>query len=110
MVPVVFALRGNWLVSVVDHKPKRSVRLRRLANISSNPSVTLLVDHYADDWEQLWWVRAEGTAIITDNEADMQPGIDLLVGRYEQYRDIRPVGPLIEISIEKWSGWSARSS
>ncbi len=108
LVPVVFALDADQLFTVVDHKPKRTVRLRRLANIVNNPFVALLVDHYNEDWEQLWWVRADGVArVIEDNDA-MRPGVDLLVNRYDHYRTARPDGPLIEVSIKKWTGWSAR--
>ena len=62
VVPIVFAVEGDTVYSAVDHKPKRSTQLRRLANIAENPAVALLVDFYDDvDWDRLWWVRAEGT-------------------------------------------------
>ncbi len=108
LVPVVFALSGDRLVTAVDHKPKRTRRLQRLANISVESSVCLLVNHYDDDWTQLWWVRADGVARVIEDRAEMQPAIDLLVAKYEQYQVMRPQGPVIEVAIEKWSGWSAR--
>ena len=48
LVPVVFAVDGDTIYSVVDAKPKRTTALRRLANVRENPRVTLLVDHYDD--------------------------------------------------------------
>ena len=67
LVPIVFALAGETLYSVVDAKPKRTTELRRLRNVRSNPSVSLLVDHYDDaDWSALWWVRADGSARVLD--------------------------------------------
>jgi hypothetical protein len=54
LVPVVFVLDGQRLYSAVDAKPKRSRRLRRLLNARERPDVTVLVDHYEDDWGRLW--------------------------------------------------------
>ena len=62
LVPVVFAVHEQVIYSAVDAKPKTTQRLRRLANIESNPQVSLLVDHYDEDWTRLWWVRADGDA------------------------------------------------
>ena len=56
LVPVVFAVDGDVVYTAVDGKPKVSLRLRRLANIAARPQVSLLVDHYDDDWSRLWWV------------------------------------------------------
>ena len=51
LVPIVFAIDGDVIYSAVDHKPKRTTALRRLANIAENPAVALLVDYYDDaDW------------------------------------------------------------
>ncbi len=109
LVPVCFAVLGERIVTAVDHKPKRTSRLRRLANIEVNPAVCLLVDAYDPaDWTALWWARADGTARLADADA---PGsaaaIDALVERYPQYRVTRPEGPVIEIAVTRWSGWSA---
>jgi PPOX class probable F420-dependent enzyme len=66
IVPVTFAVDGDVVYSAVDAKPKRSTALKRLANVAANPAVALLVDHYADDWNELWWVRAYGTGRVVD--------------------------------------------
>ena len=50
VVPVVFAVRGGVVYTAVDAKRKTTRRLRRLANIAANPRVSMLVDHYDDDW------------------------------------------------------------
>ena len=60
LVPVTFAVAGDMVYTAVDAKPKRTTALRRLANVAANPRVSLLVDHYDDDWSRLWWVRADG--------------------------------------------------
>ncbi|MDH2413647.1 TIGR03668 family PPOX class F420-dependent oxidoreductase [Nocardioides sp. CER19] len=101
VVPVVFAVDGDALLTAVDHKPKSTTRLRRLANIAANPRVSLLVDVYDDDWSQLWWARADGTAQVHESY-DLAP----LVARYDAYRATPPTGPVIVVSVERWSGWS----
>ena len=107
-VPVVFVVDGDRLHIAVDHKPKRGTDLRRLRNIRENPRVALLVDHYDDDWTRLWWARADGTAAVVDDTAAMRGPIDALVAKYPQYRDARPDGPVITITVERVSGWSYR--
>ena len=66
LVPVTFALLkadhgGDVIVVAVDHKPKRTTELQRLRNIRREPRVSFLADHYSQDWEQLWWVRADAS-------------------------------------------------
>lgn len=101
LVPMVFALAGDVIYSAVDGKPKRSRALRRLANIAANPRVSVLADHYDEDWSRLWWVRADGVASVRDESA----GLAALVARYPQYRDAPPAGPFLEIIVDRWSAW-----
>ena len=105
LVPIVFALDGDRIVSAVDHKPKRTTRLKRLANIVANPAVSLLADHYSEEWDQLWWVRADGIATISEAGASYHRALDALAYRYEQYRRRRPEGPVIEVTVQRWTGW-----
>ena len=49
VVPICFAMSGDQVVSVVDGKPKRTLRLRRLENVRRMPDVQLMVDYYDDD-------------------------------------------------------------
>jgi PPOX class probable F420-dependent enzyme len=106
IVPMVFALDGDTIYFAVDAKPKKSTNLKRLKNIAANPAVSVLVDHYEDDWSKLWWVRADGTArVITDN-AVARHATDLLADRYMPYRSNRPEGPVVAIHIERLTGWS----
>jgi PPOX class probable F420-dependent enzyme len=108
LVPIVFAVDGDRVYSAVDAKPKRTPALRRLANIAVNPHVAVLVDHYAEDWTTLWWVRADGTGqVVGPATVDGEHGIALLTERYGQYRSEPPPGPVIVIEVERWAGWSA---
>lgn len=107
IVPLVFALAGDTILSAVDGKPKRTRELRRLRNIAENPGVALLADHYDDaDWDALWWVRAEGEARVLEGE-DARPGLALLGRRYAQYRAAPPEGPVLAVAVTRWSGWHA---
>ena len=67
---------------------------------------SLLVDHYAEDWTQLWWVRVDGVAEVLQSE----PAIEALAAKYDQYRAQRPGGPLIAITPERWRSWTAATS
>jgi PPOX class probable F420-dependent enzyme len=107
LVPVVFALHGDVIYTAVDAKPKTTQRLRRLANIERNPQVSLLVDHYTDDWTQLWWVRADGVADIHHDGDALQAGRDLLRTKYAQYQSVSLDGPVIAVAVQRWSSWHA---
>jgi PPOX class probable F420-dependent enzyme len=106
LVPLVFAVEGERIYSVVDHKPKRSKALRRLANVRENPRVCLLVDHYADDWSTLWWVRADGTARVLDAAEDESTyAVSCLARRYPQYVAQPPDGEVLVVDVTRWSWW-----
>ena len=106
-VPMVFAVDGGRIYTGVDHKPKRTTQLQRLANLRREPRCALLADHYDDDWSRLWWVRADGRAVVVDEPGDDHPGLAVLAARYEQYRHQPPRGPLVVITVDRWSGWMA---
>jgi PPOX class probable F420-dependent enzyme len=107
VVPVVFALDGDAVYHAVDHKPKRTTALRRLANVAANPRAALLADAYHDtDWTRLWWVRADGRArILEPDDDEARRAVALLAERYAQYRDTPPSGPVLAVDVERWSGW-----
>lgn len=104
LVPVVFSVEGDTIVTAVDAKPKTTRALKRLANVQADPRVTLLADHYEDeDWNALWWVRAEGRGEVLD-----VPAPPSLVNRYAQYRAMRPQGPVLAVAVDRWVGWRAQ--
>lgn len=110
LVPVVFALRDDaddTVYTAIDAKRKSTQRLRRLVNVENNPQVCLLVDHYADDWTQLWWVRADGVAKIHYSGEEMATGYDLLRRKYLQYHRIALDGPVLTVAVRRWSSWLA---
>lgn len=107
LVPIVFALLDSEVVFAVDHKPKRTRQLRRLTNIGVNPDVTVLFDHYSDDWDTLWWVRMRGHAVIVPGGPAAERALDALQARHPQYVDPRPEGPVVWITPTEWVGWAA---
>ena len=108
LVPITFAVDGEEIVTAVDHKPKRTTRLRRLDNIGANPRVSVLADHYEDDWSKLWWARADGMArIVEPGASEHERAISALGARYPQYVEERPSDSVIVISVSRWSGWRA---
>jgi len=111
LVPMTFALLDEaTVVSAVDHKPKRTTALKRLANIVAHPAVSILVDHYEDDWSRLWWARADGRARVIEppvDPAEHARAVRALQERYPAYRDRPPDGSIVVITVERWSGWSA---
>jgi PPOX class probable F420-dependent enzyme len=109
LVPIVFALDGDTIVSAVDAKPKRTTALRRLANVEATRRVAVLADHYDDeDWTALWWVRADGIGrVLEPDHAQAREAVRMLVERYPQHREQPPEGPVLTIEVERWVGWSA---
>jgi PPOX class probable F420-dependent enzyme len=118
LVPIVFALseqgRGTGIgsgtiYSAVDGKPKTTSALRRLANVVANPAVSVLVDHYSEDWDELWWARADGTGrVLPDGGDEAVHAVGLLMDRYPQHRASPPPGPVLAIDVNRWVGWAAR--
>jgi PPOX class probable F420-dependent enzyme len=108
LVPVTYALVGDVLTFAVDHKPKSTHDLKRLANVAENPAVCMLVDGYDEDWTQLWWSRADGSAeVLPPGATGTGDLLDALVARYAPYRDRPPAGPVVRIVVTRWSGWAA---
>jgi PPOX class probable F420-dependent enzyme len=107
LVPCCFAFTGDVAYSVVDHKPKRSTALRRLDNIRANPAVCLLVDHYSDDWSELWWVRFDGGARLLLEGPEHEQALALLRAKYPQYRATPPSGAVMAIDVTAVRSWAA---
>jgi PPOX class probable F420-dependent enzyme len=110
LVPICFALQGDVLYSAVDEKPKRSRRLQRIENVRAHPDVTVLVDHYEEDWSRLWWVRLRGRGRVVEDGPGLEAALELLAEKYAQYRQQPPAGPVLAIRIDEWRGWSAVDS
>ena len=110
LVPICFALdaldEANTIYSAVDAKPKTTPDLKRLRNIAANPSVTLLVDHYDDDWTKVWWVRVDGYATVAGDGPERAKGLQTLAAKYPQYAEGPDLlGRVVVIRPTKWTYW-----
>jgi PPOX class probable F420-dependent enzyme len=107
-VPIVFVTDAErTLYSIADPKPKAGLDLARHRNIIANPSVSLLVEHYDEAWEHLWWVRADGTARIVEDGPERETTIRLLRAKYAQYATwTTPFGAATVITVERVTSWT----
>ena len=108
LVPIVFVVDEDTLYSALDAKPKRSRRLRRIENARARPDVTVLVDHYEDDWSRLWWIRLRGRARVLDRGDELERALRLLAAKYPQYRDEPPGAPVLAVDVTDVREWSSR--
>jgi PPOX class probable F420-dependent enzyme len=108
LVPIVFEVIADRVVSLIDPKPKRTPELARLQHIARDPRVTLLVDHYEDEWQLLWWARAEGLARIVGGGPERNEALARLRAKYPQYETLDdPFGDAVIVEATRWTGWSA---
>ncbi len=107
VVPCCFAVDGDRLYTAVDDvKAKATTALRRLENVAAHPRVSVLIDHYAEDWARLWWVRMDGDAHVAEpGTREHATAVELLAAKYEQYRRRPPPGPATIVHIDTWRAW-----
>ena len=105
IVPCCFVLDDETVYSAVDAKPKSTLALRRLQNVRAHPSCSLLVDHYAEDWADLWWVRVDGSGRVIERGDERAHALDLLEAKYWQYRETTPPGAVVALDIARWRMW-----
>jgi PPOX class probable F420-dependent enzyme len=108
LVPITFAVEGEVLYSAVDSKPKQTRRLRRIENARERPDVTVLIDHYEEDWSKLWWTRLRASARVLDSGEEFERARSLLAEKYPQYRGAGlPEGPVLALDLTEWRSWAA---
>jgi len=105
LVPVCFVLAGETAYSAVDQKPKSTRALQRLANLRAHRDAALLVDHYDEDWADVWWVRLDATGRVLAAGAEEDRALAALCEKYEQYRRDPPAGPVIALDVAGWRAW-----
>ena len=111
VVPICYAFDGRHCYSAIDAKPKRQApgRLKRVRNIRGNPRVSLLVDHYDEDWGRLRYVVLQGRADLLSEGTEFTYAVDLLLEKYGQYRAMsldRNRGLVIKITPDRVTQWS----
>lgn len=108
LVPIVFAVSRERIVTAIDAKRKRSNTQRRIQNIHADPRVSFLAQHYDDDWSRLWWVRIDGRAEVHYDGTEYTEALAALRRRYEQYAATALEGPVIVIDPVRFVSWNAR--
>jgi PPOX class probable F420-dependent enzyme len=104
VVPCCFALDGDVVYSAVDEKPKSSPDLARLKDMAVHPDVTLVVDHYSEDWDEVWWARVRGSARIAAG-AEEARAVALLKAKYPQYQT-HQLARVVAVDVTEVRGWS----
>jgi PPOX class probable F420-dependent enzyme len=108
LVPVVYVVDGERISIPIDTvKPKSGRRLQRLVNLAADDRCVLLVDHYAQDWSQLWWVRAHGRGVEVLPSAEV---LAALGAAFPAYRPPGAVTSVIAVQVTSLTGWSAAPS
>ena len=110
VVPICYAWDGQSLFSAIDAKPKtdRVDGLRRIRNIRDNGKVSVVIDHWDEDWTRLRYVIIEGQARVLTEGSDFSRGADLLIAKYPQYRVMglaRETGLMIKVEPAKVTHW-----
>ena len=106
VVPICYALLEGTVYSTVDEKPKRTKRLKRLANLEANPFAAVLVDRYDEDWSRLAWVMLRGPAEMLSSGPEHDRAQAALRARYPQLVDMRIEDlPVVALRIEHASSW-----
>jgi len=75
---VLLRSRPDTIYSAIDAKSKSTLKLQRLENLRRHPAVAVLIDHYDDDWAELWWVRADGRGRVVDHGEEHERAKSLL--------------------------------
>jgi PPOX class probable F420-dependent enzyme len=106
VLPVTFAVAGDFIYSAIDRKPKRTATPARLRYLEARREVALTVDHYDDDWSELAWVQLLGHVVVLSPSED-PAGMEALAAKYEPYREDPPPGPLLRVAPERVLHWRA---
>lgn len=121
LVPFVFAYAEDAdplvLYSALDDKPKSVTDVRelgRVRDIAARPQVSVLIDRWDENWDELAWLRLDGTARLLEPGADSDAAehalaVSLLRGRYPQYgtHNLEAL-PIIRIAVDRVASWQAR--
>ncbi|MFN0148007.1 MAG: TIGR03668 family PPOX class F420-dependent oxidoreductase [Dehalococcoidia bacterium] len=106
LVPVCYALVEGTIVIAIDEKPKRAGTLARLRNLARDPRASVLVQHYAEDWTALAWVRCEGQADVLARGDEWPAALAALRDRYPRYEAMALERlPLVRLPVARVVSW-----
>jgi PPOX class probable F420-dependent enzyme len=104
VVPCCFVLSGEVVYSAVDEKPKTSPDLARLGDMAVHPDVTFVVDHYTEDWDEVWWARVRGRARMATGDEEAK-AVALLREKYPQYES-HQLARVVAVDVTEVRGWA----
>ncbi len=110
VIPFCYVFDGEFIYSVLDGKPKtRPLRqLRRVRNILENPQVSLVIDHYEEDWSRLHYVLVSGEASLLEAGDEWFRAIVMLREKYAQYQEMDlDNSPVIKINPTRYFSWNS---
>ena len=112
-VPFCYWFDGERLYFAIDEKPKRQkgLGLKRMRNIAENPRVSVVIDHYEEDWSQLAFVLIRGIARVVEDPEEYLGAMRHLRDKYLQYRGMNLTpekNPIVKIEPESVHTWGAR--
>jgi PPOX class probable F420-dependent enzyme len=108
VVPICFAFDGKDFFSPIDEKPKRAAprELKRVRNILENPQVSLVIDHFEEDWSRLAYVLITGRARMVFRGEKHRKAVRLLRRKYRQYKSMAiHERPMIIITPTRITAW-----
>ena len=115
LVPIVFVAEGSLIYTPIDGKPKRGDHLQRLRNVEHRRAVCVLLDHYNEDWQSLWWLRIDGQADVLAHDgataAEFLRVERMLRAKYSQYATVdafRAQPTMLRVTPGWHVAWSAR--
>jgi PPOX class probable F420-dependent enzyme len=106
VLPVTFALHEGALWTAVDNKPKQAPEPARVRWLRARPAAAITVDRYDEDWSLLAWVQVLGAVAVLDASA-VPGGMAALAGKYAQYREDPPPGPVLRLEPDRVLSWAA---
>jgi PPOX class probable F420-dependent enzyme len=118
IVPIVFVRVAGQIFSPIDGKPKGGIELARIRNVRSDPQISLLFEHYEEDWTRLWWLRLDGEAeVLTPAGLPADPEVEAALAalrrKYPQYSAVPVLGPsrtLLQVRVGAHRSWAASAS
>jgi nitroimidazol reductase NimA-like FMN-containing flavoprotein (pyridoxamine 5'-phosphate oxidase superfamily) len=81
----------------------------KVRNIEANPTVTLCVDEYDEDWTKLRAVLLTGEAIVIDQGFEWERDRQLFYEKFEQYPSEAPIEEgttsMLDIRVDRVVTW-----
>ncbi|MEM3065803.1 MAG: pyridoxamine 5'-phosphate oxidase family protein [Nitrososphaerota archaeon] len=85
LVPICYAFDGRAIYIGTEANSKK------VKNLKKNPSATLLIDVYYENWNRLKSLMIQGTAELCEGGEEFAYARRLLYRKYKQYERMAPI-------------------